>query len=430
MSITYEPVWDNNVAIKFIGKLVKVTDVSSWLDKDANWGYRHFKGSITTGSWPENWDSLDEVDKSKIKEMVETRKFTYRGYWDDGDANNKTRYITIEKYAYDSETQTAQYLIFVKNQRKVAFITDNIPEDIYDDLCRVWPWNFYRSDLIHVNSLSSIELFGKKYIYPDNNTHWKIEIIMKRHAQDEDYSLHFNIQQCAWGLGYDRYLRLNSMDALNRYKDELKKIANSENEVYFLTTRDPLYSSMSQWANRRGGTLNQLISTLGFSRVYKRENPFQDILLHFNRPDTEDDIDERLKRLERMQGTLNKTPKGNSRLQRCKELVDELKKLYGNRCQLCGEENGEIPFIEKENGDYYSEMHHIIPLSEVDNLSEEWQFIDTYQNVMICCPHHHRYLHNHHGGFKTPIFENNEIFLESRKGTRVRIVMNLHLKPH
>jgi len=424
-----EPVWDNTIAKKFIGKLVKVSDVSSWLDKEASWGYRHYKGDITTGSWPKDWDSLDDFEKFKINELIENRKFYYQGRWDDSDASNKERYIIIEKYAYNSETRTAQYLIFAKNKNKVVFITDNIPEEIYEDLCRVWPWNFYRSDLHYVNSLSSIDLFGKKYIYPDSTTHSIIEEIMKKHARDEDYSLHFGVQQCAWSLGYDRYLRKDSMNALNRYKDELKKIANSENEVYFATTRDPLYSTMSQWANRRGGTLNQLISTLGFTRVYKRENPFQDILLYFNRPDTEDDVDERLKRLEKMQGSLDKTPNGSNRSKRCKELVDELKKLYENRCQLCGEENGEIPFIEKENGDYYSEMHHIVPLSEVDNLADEWQFIDTYRNAMICCPHHHRFLHYHHGGFKKLIFENDQVFLESRKGTRVRITMNLHLKP-
>lgn len=84
---------------------------------------------------------------------------------------------------------------------------------------------------------------------------------MLKHARDEDYSLHFNVNQGAWILGYDGYLRKNSMDALTRYKNELKKLANADGEVYFTTTRDPLYSSISQWANRRGGTLNQLIST-------------------------------------------------------------------------------------------------------------------------------------------------------------------------
>lgn len=163
--------------------------------------------------------------------------------------------------------------------------------------------------------------------------------------------------------------------------------------------------------------------------MYKRENPFQDILLPFKRPEADDDVQERLKRIEKMQGSLDKTPSGNQRTKRCRELVDELKKLYGNRCQLCGEENGKIPFIEKENGDYYSEMHHIVPLAEADNLADEWQLIDTYRNAIICCPHHHRFSHYHHGGLKKLIFENDQLFLESRKGTRVRVIVNFHLKP-
>lgn len=138
-------------------------------------------------------------------------------------------------------------------------------------------------------------------------------------------------------------------------------------------------------------------------------------------------VDERLIRLKKIQGMLEKTKVEHNRLMRCRELVDELKDLYQNRCQLCGEENGIIPFIEKKNGDYYSEMHHIVQLCEMNNLDDEWQFIDTYQNAIICCAHHHRFLHHHHGGFKKKIFENGQVFLESRKGTRIRIVSNLHL---
>lgn len=52
---------------------------------------------------------------------------------------------------------------------------------------------------------------------------------------------------------------------------------------------------------------------------------------------------------------------------------------------------------------------------------------DTYQNALICCSHHHRFLHYHHGGSKNLIFEDGQVFWESRKGTRVRIVENLHL---
>lgn len=138
-------------------------------------------------------------------------------------------------------------------------------------------------------------------------------------------------------------------------------------------------------------------------------------------------VDERLKRLKKIQGKLEKTKVEHDRVMRCRELVDGLKDLYQNRCQLCGEENGIIPFIEKENGEYYSEMHHIVQLCEINNLDGEWQFIDTYQNAIICCVHHHRFLHHHHGGFKKKIFENGQVFLESRKGTRIRIIRNLHL---
>ena len=59
----------------------------------------------------------------------------------------------------------------------------------------------------------------------------------------------------------------------------------------------------------------------------------------------------------------------------------ELKKLYNNRCQISGYD---LTF-KKENGEYYSELHHIIPLGENGS--------DSFANAIVVSPLIHRMLH-------------------------------------
>ena len=56
-------------------------------------------------------------------------------------------------------------------------------------------------------------------------------------------------------------------------------------------------------------------------------------------------------------------------------LVKKLKKLYGNRCQICG-----FTF-EYAKGKFYSEVHHYKPLDEDGS--------DSMDNMIVVCPNHH-----------------------------------------
>lgn len=62
---------------------------------------------------------------------------------------------------------------------------------------------------------------------------------------------------------------------------------------------------------------------------------------------------------------------------RKKALVDKIKKLYKNTCQICG-----TKLIIKENI-FYSEVHHIVPLGRPHNGS------DSVDNMICVCPNHH-----------------------------------------
>ena len=66
-----------------------------------------------------------------------------------------------------------------------------------------------------------------------------------------------------------------------------------------------------------------------------------------------------------------------SRIVRDSAMVRRLKRLYDNRCQLCGEQ------VRGLHGWTYAEAHHIRPLGEPHNGP------DTEDNLLILCPNHH-----------------------------------------
>lgn len=66
-------------------------------------------------------------------------------------------------------------------------------------------------------------------------------------------------------------------------------------------------------------------------------------------------------------------------IKRNRKIVSELKQKHGYSCQICGQS-----FL-MDNGDYYCEAHHLVPLSENGSQSPE--------NVIIVCANHHRMFH-------------------------------------
>ena len=67
-------------------------------------------------------------------------------------------------------------------------------------------------------------------------------------------------------------------------------------------------------------------------------------------------------------------------LVRNQKLVQELKRLYKNTCQLCGTR------IQVRPGKYYSEAHHIKPLGQKHDGA------DVKANMLCVCPNHHALL--------------------------------------
>lgn len=387
--------WDSKVAKKFITSIIRLEDVASWFDRTYGWAYDNYVNNKTRGRWLEKWNSLDVSELEKINEMIDTQSFTYRG---------DNQVIAIRKYTYDNKQHSAKYVIVVRKDNIVTCITDDMPEDIYKWLSVAWPWDMDLDHFALKTKMNTITLFGQRLVCPDYDTYWRIKRISQSRARD--YQRAYGYLKCARDLGFDGYLQANSWSTLQEYMEKIKLFVDENNRVY-LPTSEPLHSNMSSFATRRGGSLNQLLKDLGYDRKYKPDDPCQDILIPFNRPDkgdcneneNEKEFDSLFRKLENLQGRLGRARTEHERVQRCKALVDTLKRVYRYRCQLCSEENGLIPLIEN-NDEYYVEMHHIKYIGESDNLADDWQSLDYYQNALIVCSQHHRFLHYHHGGFK------------------------------
>jgi predicted restriction endonuclease len=90
-------------------------------------------------------------------------------------------------------------------------------------------------------------------------------------------------------------------------------------------------------------------------------------------------------------------------VKRYQSVIERLKNKYESKCQI---EGCNFTFL-KSNGEYYSEGHHLIALSQNGSQGED--------NVIIICPNHHRMFHyakvevGHRSGNIRTIRINNEI---------------------
>ncbi|WP_422778049.1 HNH endonuclease [Peribacillus butanolivorans] len=76
---------------------------------------------------------------------------------------------------------------------------------------------------------------------------------------------------------------------------------------------------------------------------------------------------------------------------------------------------------------YYVEVHHIIQISVADLITTELE-LDSYENVICVCSHHHRVLHFHNGGFDKLIAnEDGNLYFISKYGDKLRVYHNLHI---
>lgn len=91
-----------------------------------------------------------------------------------------------------------------------------------------------------------------------------------------------------------------------------------------------------------------------------------------------------------------------------KKIGDNLKLLYGYRCQICGK------LIGERYGSHIAEAHHIDYF--VKSLNND------SSNQMIVCPNHHSIIHD-----ANPVFDRGRLMYIYKNGIEEKLVLNKHL---
>lgn len=91
-----------------------------------------------------------------------------------------------------------------------------------------------------------------------------------------------------------------------------------------------------------------------------------------------------------------------------RKISENLKLLYGYRCQLCGQ------LIGEEFGSHIVEAHHIDYF--VNSLNND------ASNQMVVCPNHHSIIHD-----ANPVFDRRRRMYVYRNGVEQRLLINKHL---
>ncbi|WIM41389.1 HNH endonuclease signature motif containing protein [Paenibacillus sp. PK4536] len=237
----------------------------------------------------------------------------------------------------------------------------------------------------------------------------------------------------------ENYLEFNWRNMilnLNKEEEYIAYIEENllfENEKVYINSQSPFYAKLFIYANQYKLTINEQLKIWGFEREY---NPY------FNSEETNDNVSnekvqkdvrsELLNEIKKIQGQLDITSNTRIQIQRSKILVEKMKVLYLDGCQLCENpySNPTIPRIEMENGRHYIEVHHIKPISNALHANDESDVIlDSYLNLVVVCAHHHKLLHYAGGGFDflTKI-EDEKLVFESVKGEKLLIFTNYHLE--
>jgi hypothetical protein len=213
---------------------------------------------------------------------------------------------------------------------------------------------------------------------------------------------------------------------IEEFKQEISKHLIGDGDKVYIKTDSLLYRKLYPFAKRRNLTIDGLLNDLGFERVFDIDENTEFEAFNKEVKNEKLKVEIIITELKGLAGTLDKVKTENETKQRNVKLVKLLKELYNYRCQLCSEKGLNLPPIEKNDGTYYVEVHHIKPIAESDAESDE--LIDVYTNAIVVCPYHHKVLHYHQGGYRILIERDGQLFFVSERGSRICVEENYHLK--
>ena len=230
-------------------------------------------------------------------------------------------------------------------------------------------------------------------------------------------------------------------NTLIRIEDRLKSLVNSRSngESVYIEVGSRLYYNLVRLGSMKQISINELLAGWDLTREYNDHNLQEETEVAEKELNTIEDgckglVEEfegsLLDEIKDIQGDLESKSQESNKVSRSRKLVSKLKQLYNFKCQLCSPDRPEIPVIEKLDGTPYVELHHIIPLAESKNTldtDESEHVLDSYQNALIVCPYHHKYLHHFKGGNFTLNNINGVLCLTNKKGGSLEVKLNYHL---
>lgn len=232
--------------------------------------------------------------------------------------------------------------------------------------------------------------------------------------------------------GYKRLL-LKDIDEetikLYNWTDELKSLEEEtvrENVISFLDEDNILRIDSSSELYKQLSIYSKMIdkSPTEVLKLWGIEYSFEKVKVTDN-----EKIEDILKELEHLTSQIKKTTVRSEKLSRNKTLVKKLKSLYNYKCQICSQ-NDEIAPIETTSGRNYIEVHHIQSLNKFNDKKsindESNLLIDHYKNCLVVCPHHHKFIHFHHGGFKD--LDDDKVCLINDNGEKLKISTDYHIR--
>ncbi|MFC3748716.1 HNH endonuclease [Paenibacillus sp. GCM10012306] len=225
-----------------------------------------------------------------------------------------------------------------------------------------------------------------------------------------------NAQEYAEMLGFQwrrRDYASEHQKRLAMYEESI--LEQSFGGYVYLATDGTLYRSLYYFLRSRSESIQTFLNRLGLERLDKEE--------YQSRLGLGGALLDKLKEL---QAVNQNEADWAECIARNRKMVVLLKKLYEYHCQICGEEKPQIPRIEKNDGTFYCEVHHITPLGTAETKSDI-ETLDHYSNALCLCSYHHSFVHYHKGGFSKMIFDQNELYLVSSQGEKLPILMNKHI---
>jgi hypothetical protein len=126
-------------------------------------------------------------------------------------------------------------------------------------------------------------------------------------------------------------------------------VVNEEKNEVVLTHKDELYKQLEDYVNQLDTTVEELLSEWGYIIIDGKDG--KDSFIVNLTKEQQAELDE----VKEVQGQLEREVTTQERVKRSQKLVNKMKKLYNCKCQLCSheEEGLTIPYIQKEDGNYY-----------------------------------------------------------------------------